>query len=395
MIPSYYEFYSPVKIISGNKALDNLPYELESLGVNRPLLVTDAGVSEAGLVKYVIQAFGESEMSVGAVFDEVPPDSSLQAVKKAAALFRSSGCDSLVAVGGGSVIDTAKGVNIVITENSDDLKKFAGAEMLKKPMRPLVVIPTTAGTGSEVTLVTVIKDTQRNIKMTFTSYHLMPEVAILDPRMTLSLPPHITAATAMDAMTHAVESYVCLQKNPISDAFARGAIILICGNLMPVLKNGKNEKGRLALANAACMAGIAFSNSMVGMIHSLGHACGAVAGIPHGVAMNIFLPHGLEYNMNKVGNYIAELLLPLAGSEVFARTPADKMAEKTVEVFRSMQEELFNLTALPRSLKAAGVPRESLEEIAQTAIGDGSLIYNPEEMDFEDALRVLNKAYEL
>ena len=394
MLPSYYEFYSPVKIISGAKALENLPYELDQLGVSRPLIVTDSGVSQAGLTECVVAAFSESAVSIGALFDEVPPDSSLQAVQAAAAAFRSNGCDSIVAVGGGSVIDTAKGANIVITENSDDLARFAGAELLKKPMKPLVVVPTTAGTGSEATLVTVIKDTARNVKMAFTSYHLMPRVAILDPRMTLSLPPRITAATAMDALTHAVESYICLQKNPLSDAFALSAIELIRDNLVSVVKDGKNPEGRLALANAACMAGIAFSNSMVGMIHALGHACGGVAGIPHGVAMSIFLPHGLEYNLDKTGERIARLLLPLTGPRIYAQTPPEEMAAATIAVIRRLQEELHRLAGLPRTLQEAGVASDLLEQIAETAIGDGSVVFNPEEMDRDDALKVLRKAYQ-
>jgi len=394
MLPTYYEFYNPVKIVSGAKALENLPYELEQLGASRPLIVTDSGVSRAGLTECVIAAFGESAVSIGALFDEVPPDSSLQAVQAAASAFRANGCDSIVAVGGGSVIDTAKGANIVITENSDDLAKFAGAELLKKPMKPLVVVPTTAGTGSEATLVTVIKDTARNVKMAFTSYHLMPRVAILDPRMTLTLPPRITAATAMDALTHAVEAYICLQKNPVSDAFALSAVELIRENLVSVVKDGKNPEGRLALANAACLAGIAFSNSMVGMIHALGHACGGVAGIPHGVAMSIFLPHGLEYNLKKAGDRIARLLLPLTGPRLFAQTPPDEMATETIAGIRRLQEELHRLAGLPRTLKEAGVASDVLEQIAATAIGDGSVVFNPEEMDRDDALKVLRKAYQ-
>ncbi|MDF1592863.1 MAG: iron-containing alcohol dehydrogenase [Desulfobacterales bacterium] len=394
MMPSYYEFYSPVKIVSGLKALENLPYELEHLGAVRPLIVSDRGVSQAGLTKFVFDAFSESAVSIGAVFDEVPPDSSLKVVTEAAAAFRANRCDSIVAVGGGSVIDTAKGANIVITEQSDDLAKFAGAELLKKPMKPLVVVPTTAGTGSEATLVTVIKDAARNVKMAFTSYHLMPNVAILDPRMTLTLPPRITAATAMDALTHAVEAYVCLQKNPVSDAFALSAIELIRDNLVKVVKDGKNVGGRLALANAACLAGIAFSNSMVGMIHALGHACGGVAGIPHGVAMSIFLPHGLEYNLHKSGDHIARLLLPLAGRQIYAQTPPEGMPIKTIAAIRQLQEELHQLAGLPRTLKEAGVASDMLAQIAETAIGDGSVVFNPEEMDRDDALKVLQKAYQ-
>jgi alcohol dehydrogenase len=174
----------------------------------------------------------------------------------------------IVAVGGGSVMDTAKGVNIVVSENADDLMQFSGAGNLTRPLKPLVAIPTTAGTGSEVTLVAVIADPARNLKMPFTSYFLMPDIAVLDPRMTLTLPPAITAATAMDALTHAIEAYTCLAKNPLSDAHAQLAIELIGQNLLKVINVPENANGRLALAVAATLAGVAFSNAMVGMVHT-------------------------------------------------------------------------------------------------------------------------------
>lgn len=394
MIPNYYEFYSPVKIVSGQKALENLPYELDQMGAHKPILITDQGVTRAGLVQQVVNVFADSLAAVGAVFDQVPQDSSAKVVNEIASIYRQAGCDSIVAVGGGSVIDTAKGVNIVITENTDDLLKFSGAEMLKKQMQPFIVIPTTAGTGSEVTCVAVISDPDRHLKMTFTSNFLYPRAAILDPRMTLTLPPMITAATGMDALTHAVEAYISLQKNPLSDAYAWEAIEIISNTLKPVVKDGNNRDGRLALANASTMAGIAFSNAMVGIVHNLGHATGGVCHVPHGIAMNIFLPFGLEYNLKKSSSQIAELLLPIAGSAVFSATPIDRRAEKVISHIRAMKDELYDLCKLPRTLKEANVTREKLPEIARAALNDGSSTYNVEEVEYEDALRILEKAYE-
>ena len=264
---------------------------------------------------------------------------------------------------------------------------------MKKPMKPLVVIPTTSGTGSEVTSVAVIADPDSNTKLAFSSRLLLPRLAILDPRMTLTLPAHITAATGMDALSHAIEACLCLQKNPLSDAYAWAAINLIRENLIKVIKNGKDKAGRLALANAACMAGVAFANSMVGMVHSLGHASGGLCHVPHGVAMSIFLPRALEYNMHKVRTDLARLLLPLAGLEVYTRTAEDKRAEEAVASIRRLQDELHELARLPLTLKEAGVPRDMLEAIAHAALDDGSLTFNPEEMDYEDALKILNDAY--
>ncbi len=393
MLPSYYEFYNPVKILSGNKAVENIPFELDQLGARRPIIITDRGVAGAGLVRIIEKAFADTTLSIGAVYDETPPDSSIETVNTIAGIYRKTGCDSIIAVGGGSAIDTAKGVNIVITENSEDLMKFMGAEMLKKTMKPFIVVPTTSGTGSECTLVAVISNPAKNVKMAFTSYKLLPNVAVLDPRMTLTCPPKITAATGMDALTHAMEGFYCNQKNPMSDAYAGAAIELVRDNLVEAVKNGKNENARLAMANAACMAGTAFSNSMVGMVHGLGHAAGAVCHIPHGIAMSIFLPFGLEYNSVKAADPIGRLLVHWGGFDEYMKTPVAQRPARTVELVRAMKDTLYGLCGLPRTLSEAGVPREKLPEIAKTATGDGSLLLNPEELEYDDALRVLNEAY--
>jgi len=393
MLPSYYEFFNPVKILSGNKALDNLPYELDQLGVSRPIIISDKGVIKAGLMKHIETAFDSSGMTIGAIFDDVPPDSSSKVVNDIAAVYRENSCDSIVAVGGGSPIDTAKAVNILISENSNDLMEFEGADRLKKPMQPFVVIPTTAGTGSEVTLAAVIKNTEKNVKMGFASHLLFPKVAILDPRMTITMPPHITAATGMDSLTHAMESYTCLQKNPLSDAYAFAAIKLISENLPKAVEDGSNEDARSAMANASTMAGAAFSNSMCGMVHALGHSVGAICHLPHGMAMSIFLPIGLEYNLEKTEKYVAELLLPLGGMEEYTKMPEERRAARTIVLVRKLQQNLHDLCGLPRNLKEAGVARNKLESIAQAAINDGTLTFNPLEMDEKDAMNVLNEAY--
>ncbi|HQG40921.1 MAG TPA: iron-containing alcohol dehydrogenase, partial [Spirochaetales bacterium] len=382
---TYYEFFCPVKICSGVGALENIPSELDALDSHRPMIITDKGVESAGLLKTVLDAFADSNMVIGAVWTDVPPDSGKKTVSAAAEVYRAKQCDALIAVGGGSVIDTAKGVNILVSMGGTDLSAYAGAGALKKHLNPLIIIPTTAGTGSEVTLVAVIKDEELEKKLLFVSPFLLPNIAVLDPRMTLTLPPAITAATAMDAMTHAIEAYTCIGKNPMSDAYAYNAIRLITENLIAVIKNPHYEQGRLALANAATMAGIAFSNSMVGLVHSLGHATGAVCHIPHGVAMNIFLPHVLEYNMLMVNNYIAELLLPLSGPEVTYATPESDRALKAIAVIRGLQKQLYELANLPYTLSQTGkVSRSQFDEIAHKTINDASLTYNPVEADFND-----------
>lgn len=398
----FYEYASPVRVVSGMQALDRLPELLAQLGAARPLVVTDKGVRAAGLVDLLTGVLGD-RVAVGGVADEVPPDSSVAAVREVARQYREAGCDAILAVGGGSVLDTSKGVNILVTEGSDDLMAFSGAGALKRRLKPLIAVPTTSGTGSETTLVAVIKDAARQVKMTFVSHYLIPDAAVLDPRMTLTLPPHITAATAMDALTHAMEAYTCLAKNPQSDAAALAAVALIARHLPQVMANPGDARGRLALANAATLAGMAFSNSMCGMVHNLGHAVGAVCGVPHGACMAIFLPYGLEYNVHKNGPITGELLLPLAGEEVFVRTPAYQRPFRVVEIVRQLNRRLRELTGgrhacRLQELRGAGgepqVPRERFPEIVGAAMRDGASIFNPEDLDREDVLMVLTQAWE-
>jgi len=392
MIPEYYEFNCPVKICSGLRALSNLPHEMELLGVKKALVVTDKGVVGAGLMKHVEDAFEGSNCEIGIVYDETPPDSSNKVCNQVAALYREKGCDCFVAVGGGSCIDTAKGANIVITEGTDDLMKFRGAERIKKIMKPFLVVPTTAGTGSEVTLAAVISNVDAGVKMAFTSDRLYPNVAILDPKMTLTMPPKITAATGMDALTHAVEAYYCLQKNPVSDAFAMAAIKLIVANLVKCVENGKDETARLAMANASLMAGIAFSNSMVGIVHALAHATGGVCHVPHGVANAIYLPFGMENNIEKCADALSEIAPLLAGAETVSGGTAER-ARAAVRSVRDMNEKLNKICGLPIRLRDAGVTEDKLTAIAKTAINDGATVYNPEDVTYEVALDVVKKAF--
>lgn len=394
MTQAFYEFFCPVKVISGTAALEHIPFELSMRSAYRPLIITDKGVRGAGLIDVVLEAFAGAELEVGAIFDEVPPDSSLEVVQAAAATYRERGCDSLIAIGGGSVIDTSKGVNILVSENSTDLYRFAGAGNLKRPLKPFFVIPTTAGTGSEVTLVAVISDTKKGVKLPFTSHFLYPDAAIIDPRMTLTLPPHITAATAMDALTHAVEAFTCMAKNPLSDAYALAAIKKIGRNLLAVMDNPKDKQGRLELAEASTMAGAAFSNSMVGLVHALGHSLGALCHLPHGLCMNLFLPYVLEYNLESIREPLGEILLALAGPEVYASTPAERRAEAAIQHIRNLRDELHRRCQLPRTLRETGKVREDqLEELAERSINDGSIIFNPIQVNREDALAVLKRAW--
>jgi len=394
-IPDYFEFTGRGIIHSGDGALEELPEALRLIGGSRPMLLSDSGVAAAGLTEMVEKALSSSMPAV--VTDtSIPSDSDVKVVQRLGQLYKEKNCNALVAVGGGSVLDTAKGVNILAGTEAHRLEEYAGAGKINQPLPPLAAVPTTSGTGSETTLVAVIADHEASRKLLYTSPFLQPDLAVLDPRMTASLPPALTAATGMDVLTHAMEAYFCLGHNPVSDQHALEAVRLIGRHLIQVLENPGDTDGRTALAEASNLAGLAFSNSMVAMVHTLGHSVGAVCGVHHGVCMSILLPYGIEYNLEKAGGDMAPLLEALTGE--LTNDAGPKLAGEV----RRMNEELHRLTGgrHPRNLSEAkgrdGIPlvrEEHLPEIARAAMGDGSILYNPEEMDYNDALRVLQAAY--
>lgn len=393
IIPNYYQHLCPTKLVSGFEALKKLPEEMRRLGCRRALLVSDQGVAGAGLLKLVEKSFKKSGAEqIVAVYDQTPPDSSDKVVNELARIYKANNCDIFLAVGGGSVIDTAKGANIVVSAESEDLNKLQGIDNIDFDLKPTIVVPTTSGTGSEVTRVAVIKNVDRHVKMLFGADKLLPEVAILDPRMTATMPPKITAATGMDALTHAVEAYIDLQKNPIDDHYAKAAIELIVKYLVRATEDGSDLEARLAMANASTLAGIAFSNAMVAVVHSTAHATGAICGVPHGVANAILLPWGLEYNLPKVGGYIGELSGVLGGGQT-DYLDMDEQAKLSIQLVRNLLTRLNAVCNLPTRLRDAGVTEDKLPEIARVAISDGCMMYNPDDVSYAEALAILTRAY--
>ncbi len=393
MIPDYYEFCNSAKIVSGSHAIEHIGYELAALGASRPLVLTNKQLLELKVATVVLDALKDTEAEVVAIYDDVPVDSSVAVVNDVARVYREKGADAIVAVGGGSVLDTAKGATIVLTHGAEDLMDYRGAESLMgRRAIAFIAIPTTAGTGSEVTSAAVIKDTERHVKMGFTSLSLLPDVAILDPRMTRGLPLRLTASTAMDALTHAVESFSCVQANPLSDCYARAAIDLIREHLPKVMAEPRDEQARLALANAAMLAGAAFSNAMVGIVHAMGHATGGVAGVPHGDAMAILLPHGMAFNLEVAGDRYGELLLGLAGAEVYASTPREERPAAAIEAVRAMMRTLHEQAGLPLTLGEAGVLPEQVPDIARAALNDGAMSMNPRQPTLDELTELLKGA---
>lgn len=392
-IPQYFEFVNSAKLLSGEYALENIREELSLLGSTRPFLLSDKGLESIGSVKTLLDILSSSGLKVSGVFTDIPLDSSILKVNEIASLYRKENADGIIALGGGSVIDTAKGLRMLISQGGKDILKYAGAEVLPRGMSvPFVAIPTTSGTGSEATGVAVIKDEEKEVKLEFISSFLLPDIAVLDVRMLESMPKRITAITGLDALTHAIEAFSSLQKNPVSQSYAIAAMKMIVENLPTAIREPKNKKARLAMANAAYIAGASFSNSMVGIVHAIGHSVGAVSHVPHGEAMSILLIPSMRYNIDYAREDYSEMLLYINGEE-YARTAEGKRAEKLIEVLSTFVNEIRALAPVRKNLSEAGVVKEDFQKIADRAINDGALIVNPRSADRDDILRILSEAF--
>lgn len=392
-----FEFSCPTKIVCGAHALDKLPDEVADRGMSHPLVMTDAGLMKLGVAAKLTDVLDAAGVAYE-VFDQVPPDSSMDVVNEVARLYAARGCDGFIAIGGGSVIDTTKGAAASLACEGVDFATLQGSEILHADLPPFIAVPTTAGTGSEVTLVAVVADTQKHAKLSFTSYKLVPHVAILDPALTSSLPPKLTATTGMDALTHAIEAYTSIQKNPVSDAFAVKAVELIAANLPTACRDGANADARMNLALASLMAGAAFSNAMVGIVHAIGHSLGGLCHIPHGQAMMMLLPHCVRFNLDRgihAGLYgeLLDALAPARAAGLGANASSDERDRAFCEHLTSLNDLYHDTYGVPLRLSELGVTREDLPAVAKQARYDGAALYNETEITLEDALAILEAAY--
>lgn len=379
-----FEYKNPTKIIFGENSLKEIGLEVESFGCSKALIVTDKGIVEASLAERVEKALGRR---YAGLYGKCIQDSGLDIVEEGAAFALSKGADILVSVGGGSVIDTAKGMAVIMKEGGK-MADYSGIQVLSRPQTPHIVVPTTAGTGSEVTWAAVIKDRERNVKELFCDYNLIPNSAVLDPTMTVGLPPQLTASTGMDAFTHAVESIHALQRQPIADAMALHAIRLIKEYLPLCVEQGDDLLARGQQQLAATMAGIAFGNAQLGLVHAMAHSVGALFGVPHGIANAILLPHVMLFNLDECADRYA-LIASAMGLDV-----RDLSVQ---ESGKAAVEKVWDFTkkiGLPQKFDKVSVPEEGLVEAAELAMSDGDILYNPRlVLEAEEVLEIYRKAW--
>ncbi|HEY6779961.1 MAG TPA: iron-containing alcohol dehydrogenase [Thermoleophilaceae bacterium] len=386
----FYQYAETTRVIAGRDLLGSTGFELQKEGGHRVFVVTDAVVRGTGLVEKVEAGIVDGGLEVAGVFDAVPQDSSVTVVADCAAAAKEAGADAFVAVGGGSVMDTAKVADAVFSHGGSarELEGIFGLpradDGMGRPLEiaPLACIPTTAGTGSEVSMAAVIKDEEAQVKLEIADFPLFPRLAILDPETTRTLPPQVAAATGMDALTHAIEGYVSVDWSPHGDARALHALRLIRDNFERAVQGGADDEQ--ARGNMLIAANLAITIAL-GSVHAMSHPAGAQFGVPHGVANAINLPHVIRFNAaggEDIANRyrdIAELLGVESGAEV-----GESLAAHVTDLVDGL--------GLPTRLSLVGVPEDGIPALVEGAMGDGTTLLNPREPSDEDYERMYRAA---
>jgi len=368
-------------------------FEMSQLGGTRVALFTDKGLVNAGVAAMVIEEVKNSVLELAGVFDGVLQDARIEVINAGAAFYRSVNADCLIAVGGGSVMDTAKAVNIMIGSGATDFQPLADQAGLWEgatPLPPHIAFPTTAGTGCEVTSAMVVLDTRAKAKLSVTHPYCNADIALLDPELTFRLPPKITAFTGMDALTHAIEAVLSTGAEPIADALSLHAIRLIFKYLPVAVRDPQNSEARGNMMLASTMAAMGFGNTMTGAVHALAHALGALYGIPHGLANAIMLPHVMAFNIIDERVERFRMLADAMGIEV-GKMESREAAEAAVDAVRN----LLAAIGLTETLKDFGVPtdRDALQPLVELAAADGQIGYNPRYVEEDDIVNLYQQAH--
>ena len=394
--PDFYQFLAPTRVIAGRGLIEGTGFEFAKEGAHRVLLITDEVIRATGLVDAVVAGLQDGGVEPAAIFDGVPPDSDAEVVKAAADHAHTEGADAILAVGGGSVMDTAKLAAVIYAHGGEprDWEGYFGLPRADDGMGPpaalppLACIPTTAGTGSEVSFAAVIKDRDEHLKFQVADFPMFPRLAILDPESTATLPPAIAAATGMDAMTHAIEGYVSSEANPHASAYALQALRLIGANLERAVADPGDEDARGNMLIAANLAIMPTSSGAIGIAHSMSHPAGAHFDVPHGVANAINLPWVIEFNalgaeeISERYRDVGDVLGVDAGGD--GATVGHALAEHVRGVVGRL--------GLPTRLSEVGVPESGIPVLVEGAMGDGCTLVNPREPTEEDFAGLYAKA---
>ncbi len=377
-------FVVPTKVISGNGAVAEIGPTLAAQDHKGVLVVTDQGIVNAGLLAPVTQSLRDAGVA-NTVFAEVKADPEESIVEAVVAAYHAAGCGGLLAVGGGSSLDVAKAAGVLIT-NGGTVADYDGFDAFSNDLPPLYAVPTTVGTGSEVTFAAVITLPSQQFKMSIVSTRLAPRIAFLDPAMLTTLPPHVVAHTGMDALTHAVEGMTSPLSTSFSNAFNLHAIRLIGENLRAAVGNCGNMEAIGNMQAAACIAGIGFAHSRLGIVHAMAHPVGAYHHLPHGLSNALLLPHALDFNRIACEPQLAAVAREF--DVTFAGQSEQEAALAAVEAIRDLEADI----GIPASMSEAGVTDEHFEAIVKDTFRSRNVGINPRRVTEDDILQLLYRA---
>eukprot|EP00796_Vickermania_ingenoplastis_P007496 gene7497-5282_t len=379
-------FYLPSVSFIGAGALKMAAPKIQSMSFKKPLIVTDKGIRAAGLLEPVLATLkAEAGITEYAVFDDVKPNPTVSNVNSGLEALRQNKCDSILSLGGGSPQDAAKGIAIVQT-NGGKIEDYEGLDKAKKPQFPLIAVNTTAGTASEITRFAVITDEKRRVKMPIGTDMCTPLIAVNDAELMFKQPKALTAATGMDALTHAIEAYVSKFASPITDACALQAIRLIKKHLVTATFKGSDVEAREGMSYAEYLAGMAFNSAGVGYVHAMAHQMGAVYDLPHGVCNAILLPHVEDFNKTVAGGRLKDVAEAM-GVDVSKMSDAQG-ADAAVAEMHKLCKEL----EIPAGFKPLGAKESDLPQLAEAALKDLASIFNPRVGTKEDIIAIFKKA---
>lgn len=369
------KFHAP-EIVFGPGALAELGHCARRLGARRPFLVTDPGLIEAGWLDEAAGYLRESGLRP-AVWHDVTPNPKDHEIEAAFQSYGESGSDVIIGLGGGSCIDAAKGVAI-LSGNGGRILGYRGVDKVVRPIPPTVMVPSTSGTGADVSQFAVVTDTAARIKITIISRTLVPEISVIDPRLLTTMPEWLNASTGLDALTHAIESFVSRAHNPLTDSHALHSVSLITRHLLRTLLHPTETRPRLAMAQGSLEAGMAFTNAILGATHAMSHQVGGLLDAPHGVVNGVLLPHVIRFNAQAS----PERFVPLAAASGIPTdgVPPGEVALTLAERVRALADEV----GVPKGLAAIGVTEAVLPRLARTTLQDACLATNPREAGVAD-----------
>mgnify|MGYP002512548387 FL=1 len=382
---NYRELYQPSNTLIGAGAINRIPHYVRRMHCQKALVVSDEGLVKIGTVGKVLSVLDNSNAEY-VLFTDVKPNPTIAIVNAGYKIALEHNCDYVIGIGGGSPLDVAKAIGILMT-NGGDIRDYEGINQSSKRGLPIIAVNTTAGTGSEVTRDYVITDEEKKVKMLMVDYHCIASLAIDDPQLMTEMPSGLTAATGMDALTHAIEAYVCKSHFPYSDGLALEAIRLVSTSLEKAVFNGNDLSARTDMCWAEYMAGLAFSNAGLGLVHAMAHQLGGFYNMPHGVANAILLPYVMEFNASDCKERFSAIASAFGVNT--ANMTCDQAAYEAIHFIK----KLSNTIGIP-TLKKLGFRPEDALTLAINATNDTSITDNPKEASIPDIKAIFIKAYE-